>query len=267
LSEISPDSTQTDETRTLVRAGLDAWSVPYTANQIDQILLYRDLLVDWNSTRMNLTRLISPREIATEHFLDSLLLLTLVQIPQRASVLDIGPGAGFPTLPLRILRPDLRVTLLEATAKKLTFCKAVVDALGLRGVRLVHGRAEQPVAPTMLGAFDLVTARAVAPLDKLVVWSEPYAKQKSGVIAAYKGSRADEETEAAKSTLSRLKLSRSLPATNSRLAAVKCAIQSGMPHDDLSRNSDSDLEPPRRYSLYLSADGCVPFCSGRGPGH
>ena len=165
-----------------VRAGLDAWSIPYTQLQIDRLVRYTDMLIDWNANRFNLTRITTPREIAIEHFLDSLALLTAAQVRRSATLLDIGPGAGFPSLPLKILRPDIRPTLVEATAKKLTFCQAIVDA------------------------FDLVTARAVAPLKELIPMSEPYLKP-TGVLAAYKGARAEEELSEAGDAIAKLNLS------------------------------------------------------------
>ena len=193
-----------DETRSYLESGLALWRLPCSAEQIDQLLAYGDLLVDWNANRMNLTRLISPKEIATEHFLDSLSLLTVLDLPPGSRILDVGPGAGFPSLPIKILRPDLHVTLLEATAKKLQFCRAVADALGLEGVTTVHGRAEDTGTLSAIGRFDFVTARAVATLDTLISWCKPYLAGKSGVFAAFKGLRAEHEIVEAEATLCKL---------------------------------------------------------------
>ncbi len=179
--------------------------MPCESHQFDQLLAYRDLLVEWNANRMNLTRLTSPRDIAIEHFLDSVSLLRAVEIPANGTLIDIGAGAGFPSLPIKIMRPDIKVTLLESTAKKLDFCKAVVDLLGLKEVRLIHGRAEE-TRPELRRRYDVVTARAVAPLSKLIPWCEPYRKTPMGVIAALKGMRAPVEIMDAKDVLASLKL-------------------------------------------------------------
>jgi 16S rRNA (guanine527-N7)-methyltransferase len=205
LPEESTPATENATVADCVRAGLDAWSIPYTQLQIDRLVRYTDMLIDWNANRFNLTRITTPREIAIEHFLDSLALLTAAQVRRSATLLDIGPGAGFPSLPLKILRPDIRPTLVEATAKKLTFCQAIVDAFDLASVRLIHGRADERLSG-LRRSFDLVTARAVAPLKELIPMSEPYLKP-TGVLAAYKGARAEEELSEAGDAIAKLNLS------------------------------------------------------------
>ena len=182
-----------DELREILRRGAnDAWHLGLTDVQLDQFVRYAELLVEWNATRMNLTRLVSPRDIAVKHFLDSLALLTVQTPPPNARLLDVGTGAGLPGLALKIARPDLRVTLMDGTAKKLTFCRAVAEDLGLNAVETVHARAEDAVKrPELAGRFDWVTARAVAPLDKLLPWLAPFAAP-SGLLLSLKGIAADE---------------------------------------------------------------------------
>ena len=119
-------------------------------------------------------------------------------------------GAGFPSVPLAILRPDIKVALLEATAKKLDFCEAAARAAGLDMRRLwfVHGRAEDGSAQRELGPiFDVVTARAVAPLVKLAPWCAAYLKRRSGIFAALKGAVAADEIRDAQPALDSLGLS------------------------------------------------------------
>jgi 16S rRNA (guanine(527)-N(7))-methyltransferase RsmG len=216
-----------DPTQDALTAGLDAWGFAYSEHQIEQFLLYRDLLIECNATRMNLTRITSPTGIAVEHFLDSLALLTVLKISRGASVLDVGAGAGFPSLPLMVMRPDLRVTLLEATAKKLTFCRTVVDALGLQDIRAVHGRAEN--CPELRGeTFDLVTARAVTRLPQLVEWCEPYVRRDTGILAALKGAQADDELAEAQPPLRERRLRGTLrivdvPGSDKTHAIVICS--------------------------------------------
>ena len=103
-----------------------------TDRQVDQFLRYRQELLDWN-TRFNLTAITDPDEILFKHFLDSVSLLTVYDKPQ-ARILDIGAGAGFPGLPLKLLRPQWRVVLLEATGKKVTFLQHVIETLQLQGI-------------------------------------------------------------------------------------------------------------------------------------
>ena len=196
----------------LQRGANDAWYLGLTGTQIDQFVRYADLLVEWNATRMNLTRLVSPRDIAVKHFLDSLALLTVYSPPEGARVMDVGTGAGLPGLALKIARPDLPVTLLDSTAKKLLFCRAVADELGLDAVETVHARAEDAGRqPALAGQFDLVVARAVAPLATLLPWLAPFAAP-GGRIAALKGTGVSEEMAAARPVARRLGLALNSPA-------------------------------------------------------
>ncbi len=184
----------------------DSWHLGLSDSQIGQFVRYAELLVEWNATRMNLTRLVSPQDIAAKHFLDSLALLTVQAPPPDARVLDVGTGAGLPGLALKIARPDLRVTLMDGTAKKLGFCRAVADDLGLEDVETVHARAEDAAKrPDLAGCFDWVTARAVAPLDKLLPWLAPFAAP-SGLLLSLKGIAADTELAAARPVAKRLGL-------------------------------------------------------------
>ena len=196
----------------IVRRGTDEWGLGLSGEQLAQFARYADLLIEWNATRMNLTRLTSPRDVAVKHFLDSLALLMVLAPPPGARALDVGTGAGLPGLALKIARPDLRLTLMDGTAKKLQFCRAVADALGLENVATVHARAEEATRRTDLaGQFDLVTARAVAPLERLLPWLSPFLAP-SGVAAALKGTRVAEEVAAARPVARRLGLTLSLSA-------------------------------------------------------
>lgn len=191
-------------TQILRRGANDTWNLALTGTQIGQFVRYAALLVEWNATRMNLTRLVSPRDIAVKHFLDSLALLTVQAPPPNARLLDVGTGAGLPGLALKIARPDLRVTLMDGTAKKLGFCRAVADDLGLDFVETVHARAEDAAKrPDLTGRFDWITARAVAPLDKLLPWLAPFAAP-GGLLLSLKGIAAAEELAAARPVAKRL---------------------------------------------------------------
>ncbi len=197
----------------LERGANGVWHLGLTAGQMAQFERFAALLVEWNATRMNLTRLTKPRDVAVKHFLDSLALLTVARPPVGAAVLDVGTGAGLPGLALKIVRPDLRVTLLDGTAKKLAFCRAVADDLGLDGVEMVHARAEDAARhPELLGAFDWVTARAVAPLDTLLPWLAPFARP-GGLLLSLKGPAAAEELALARPVARRLGLTLAVPVS------------------------------------------------------
>ena len=144
---------------------------------------YAEFLVDYN-TRVNLTSITQGEEILHKHFLDSLLLEAHCSEQLRGELLDIGSGAGFPGVPLALLRPELSVTLLDSLNKRIVFLEALRDRLGL-SYTAVHGRAEEYVR-THRECFDCVTARAVAALPRLAEYSLPYVKP-GGFWLAMKG--------------------------------------------------------------------------------
>jgi len=159
---------------------------------------YSKELLDWN-TRINLTAITDPQDVLLKHFLDSLSLLKAYTNPE-ARLLDIGSGAGFPGLPLKIVRPQWHVTLLEATGKKTHFLRHMVEMLQLRNVELIHGRAEELAHKREYRAtFDIVTARAVSALPTLLEYCAPYCRV-GGVIVLPKKGDLTEELQQAKRT-------------------------------------------------------------------
>jgi len=158
---------------------------------LEQFQCYRQELLDWN-TRFNLTAITDPEEVLIKHFLDSLSVLTLYNKPHTC-LLDIGSGAGFPGLPLKIAHPQWHVTLLEATGKKVTFLRHVIETLQLKDVVVVHGRAEDLAHKREYRAtFDVVTARAVASLSSLLEYCAPYCHVGGSIILPKKGDLAGE---------------------------------------------------------------------------
>ena len=158
---------------------------------IEQLVLYRRELLDWN-TRMNLTAITDPDEVLIKHFLDSLSLL-LAFDREQAHMLDIGSGAGFPGIPLKIVRPQWQVTLLEATGKRINFLRHVIAVLQLDGIEVVQGRAEEiGRKDPYRAAFDLVTARAVAALPVLLEYCAPFCCVNGTILLPKKGQIADE---------------------------------------------------------------------------
>lgn len=159
---------------------------------------YSELLREWNE-RMNLTAITDERDIAVKHFYDSLLLLTEADIPKGASVIDIGTGAGFPGVVLKIARPDIKLTLMDSLAKRLTFLEALLGELGLDAA-LIHSRAEDGASGELRESFDIATARAVAALPVLCEYCLPYVKP-GGSFVALKGPSAAEELTLAKKAI------------------------------------------------------------------
>lgn len=161
------------------------------SESLPQFLRLRTELFDWN-TRVNLTAITEPVEVLLKHFLDSLALLEVVD-PERARVLDIGAGAGFPGLPLKLARPQWRIVLLEATGKKVAFQRHIIETLGLENVEAIHGRAEEIAhKPAYRASFDLVTARAVAALPILLEYAAPFCRVGGRILLPKKGELAAE---------------------------------------------------------------------------
>ena len=174
------------------------------ASQIEQFETYYRELADWNS-RMNLTSVIDYGEVQVKHFLDSLTLLPALGGPlcQEAKVIDVGAGAGCPGLPLKLVCPEIQLTLVESTAKKATFLRHMVDTLGLSGVEVVTGRAEELGHQTELrGVFDLALARGLARLPTLLEYTLPFLSR-GGTVAAWKhgGEGLKVELDAAREAL------------------------------------------------------------------
>ncbi len=167
--------------------------VRLTAVQQEQFSHYLSLLMEWNG-QMNLTAVREPSAIEGRHFLDSLTCAPLMGDLSGLRLIDIGTGAGFPGLPLKILYPELRLTLVESVGKKANFLRAVTDALSLRDVTVLQERAEvlgQQKAHR--GRYDWAVARAVAKLPTLAEYLLPFCKA-GGHMLAQKGRRAEEET-------------------------------------------------------------------------
>lgn len=162
----------------------------------ERLCTYHALLAEWN-THMNLTGDTDFLTSLDRHYTDCLAPLAHESLfPERASLIDVGSGAGFPGLPLAIARPDLQVTLLDSLMKRIKFLAAVVEALGLSNVRLVHARAEDGGRdPKLREQFDIAVARAVAPLPVLCELLLPFVRV-GGRMNCYKGPAADEELEA-----------------------------------------------------------------------
>lgn len=170
-----------------------------TEGQISQFSAYKDLLLEWNE-KINLTAITDPFEIATKHFLDSLFGLKFLE--KSKSLIDIGTGAGFPGIPLKIARPYISLTLLDSLNKRLTFLNETVSLLGLDDVKTVHSRAEDGglIKSPLREKFDVGVSRAVSRLNVLSEYCLPYIKV-GGMFLAYKGSDNEDEINEAKNAI------------------------------------------------------------------
>lgn len=191
--------------RPLLRERFQQAEIPCTPAQEDQLQKYMELLLEWNE-KMNLTAITEPEQVAVKHFLDSALLLRYTGEAgglEGKTMVDVGTGAGFPGLVLKILCPGLRVTLLDSLQKRLTFLEAVCRELELE-VPLVHARAEEGGRMKHLRCgFDFATARAVAPMNVLSEYCLPFVKE-GGWFLALKGPGAREELKEAHSAIGQL---------------------------------------------------------------
>ncbi len=161
----------------------------------EKLLIYLKLLQEWNE-RMDLTAVEGEEELLDRHFIDSLLVLKTDLLPESGSLIDVGTGAGFPGMVLAMARPDLRVTLLDARQKRMTFLEAVARETGRTDIVLLHGRAEDCARqPELRERFDLAAARAVAPLNVLCELLLPYVRP-GGRAICWKGPALGEEMEA-----------------------------------------------------------------------
>lgn len=174
--------------------GCEAADLKINGSQVQAFVRYGELLVDWNQ-RVNLTAILDPRGIALKHFVDSLLCSKYVDMQGSLKLLDVGTGAGFPGIPLKIACSELRVVLLDSLQKRIGFLNAVIDELKLEQVVAVHGRAEDMARQQQhREQYDVVVSRAVARLAVLAEYCLPFVNT-GGTFIAMKGSAVDEELE------------------------------------------------------------------------
>ena len=189
-----------NECLSVLRMRCEDLGIVLTEEQIRQFEIYYNYMVEKNKV-MNLTAITQPMEVVEKHYLDSLLVVRHIDLSRAISVLDMGTGAGFPGIPLKIVFPHLHVTLADSLNKRILFLDEVIDACGLTGIDTVHGRAED------LGRnnnyreqYDLVVSRAVANLSTLSEYCLPLVREE-GLFVSYKSAEIEEELKTAQKAI------------------------------------------------------------------
>ena len=176
------------ENETLLGEALQSHGISLSQPIKQQFALYHQLLLDWNQ-RMILISQKDKGRIYSRHFLESLGLVFAVNFPQQSRIMDLGSGAGLPGIPMKIIRPDLQMVLVESVQKKVSFLKTVLDALGMDNLEVYHGRAETFKDQDL---FDFIVSRSVSSLINLSKWSRPLLKP-GGRLIAFKGSKVEDD--------------------------------------------------------------------------
>lgn len=180
----------------LLYNSINEFGVSLDDHQVSQFMEYYELLIEWNRF-MNLTAITEFEEVCTKHFIDSISLCKALDCTKDLSVIDVGTGAGFPGIPLKIAFPNMKITLLDSLGKRVKFLKEVIERLELKDIEAIHGRAEDFAKPDLLREkFDLCVSRAVANLSTLSEYCLPYVKV-DGFFISYKSEKISDEMQAA----------------------------------------------------------------------
>lgn len=214
-------------------------NIELTDKQLNDLEIYYEMLVEYNE-RMNLTGITEKEQVYLKHFYDSLTIMKIIDLNKEETLCDIGTGAGFPGMVLKIVFPNLKITLVDSLNKRMEFLKDVQEKLKLENLEIIHARAEE-FAKVNIEKFDIVTARAVAHLSILLEYSIPMVKINKYFIAM-KGN-INEELEESKNAIKLL---------NSKLEKV---IEFKLPIEESTRNlikitkiSKTNNKYPRKYS-------------------
>ena len=186
--------------RQILKEGLEKFNIDATDRVLDDFSIYREILVDWNQ-KMNLTGIEEEKEVFIKHFLDSVSAVTKGYINEKSSIIDVGTGAGFPGLPLKICYRDIELTLLDSLNKRINFLQEVSNSIQLENIKFIHGRAEDfGKSEEYREQYDIATARAVAGLPILMELCVPFVKV-GGYFICLKGPNANLELEESKKAM------------------------------------------------------------------
>lgn len=224
----------------ILKEGLFECGYNIPKEKVEIFFKYSQMLVEWNK-KMNLTSITDPAGISVKHFLDSTVPIFKINIPQNSKIIDIGTGAGFPGVPIKILREDLVFTYIDSLNKRINFLKAVSEKIGFENVEFIHGRAEEAGQnKKMRGKFDYAVSRAVAPLKILSEYAVPLLKT-GGKFLAFKSFEIEEEVNDAKSMIGNLG------------AKIEEIVEVEIPNSDLVRKiviiekiKETPIQFPRR---------------------
>lgn len=228
--------------REVLKSGALNYNIDLKDEQIEQFVLYMNLLKEWNE-KINLTTITDELEIIKKHFLDSISIIKSGLIKEDTSLIDVGTGAGFPGIPIKIIKPGTRVVLLDSLNKRIIYLNDIISKLNLKGIEAVHGRAEElSRKANYREKFDIATARAVANLSVLSEYCIPYVKVK-GYFIAMKGPSIDEEIISGKNAISSL---------GGKFVEI---VKTEIPGEDLDHRlvivekvKNTDEKYPRKYS-------------------
>ena len=180
-----------------IKTKFEEYNLSLTEKQLQQFEHYYNLLIEWNN-KFNLTAITELDAVIEKHFIDSVLPLSNLK---QQKVVDIGAGAGFPSIPLKIMNPDIELVMVDSVNKKVTFLQAVIEVLGLTNTRAIHSRVEDlGLNPNFREKFDIVVARAVASLNTLCEYTLPFVRL-GGKFVAYKSIEVENELENAKKAI------------------------------------------------------------------
>lgn len=184
----------------ILRQGIEDFGIEASDKMLADFQKYKEILVEWNQ-KMNLTGIEDEKEVFIKHFLDSISAVSKGYIKNGMSLIDVGTGAGFPGMPLRISLPDLKVTLLDSLNKRINFLQEVANQIDIDDIEFIHGRAEDfGKDENYRECFDIATARAVAGLPALMEFCVPFVKV-GGHFVCLKGPNANLELEESKKAM------------------------------------------------------------------